>query len=63
MESSKAVLINMVASLEMSTELATAGLLKLKLFSNKNIDVIASGHDVKNKFMSFKSNYIVDMVI
>ena len=53
----------MVASLEMSTELATAGLLKLKLFSNKNIDVIASGHDVKNKFMSFKSNYIVDMVI
>ena len=38
----------MVAILMMTVKLATPGLLKIKLFSNKDYDVIASVHDVTN---------------
>ena len=47
----------------MSAKLAALGLLKMKLFSNKDYDVIISVHYVTNKILSFDSNYIVDVVM
>ena len=61
-ESLKVVLINIVAISMMSAKLAALGLLKMKLFSNKDYDVIISVHYVTNKILSFDSNYIVDVV-
>ena len=46
----KVALINTVAILIMSTKLATLGLLKIKVFQNKDHDVIIFVHDVTNKF-------------
>ena len=48
--------------LKVSANLATLGLLKIRLFRNEGYDVIISVHDV-NKILSRDSNYIVDMVM
>ena len=47
----------------MSARLATLGLLKIKVFLNKCYDVIIYVHEVTNKMLSFKLNYIVDVVM
>ena len=39
----------MVTTLIMSSKLATLGLFKIKVFWNKNYDVIISTHDVTNR--------------
>ena len=52
----------MVAVLMMSAKLATLGLLKIKIFWNKDYDVIIYAHDVTNKILSNDSSYIVDVV-
>ena len=39
----------MVAILMMSAKLATLGLLKIKVFSKKNYDVIIYTHDISNQ--------------
>ena len=46
----------------MSAKLATLGLLKVKVFWNKDYDVIISVCDVTKKFLSRDLNYIVDVV-
>ena len=51
----------MVAVL-MSAKLATLGLLKIKIFWNKDYDVIIYAHDVTNKILSNDSSCIVDVV-
>ena len=53
----------MVTILLISARMATPGLLKVKVFWNKDYDVIVSGHDVTNKILSLNSNYIVDVAI
>ena len=53
----------MVTILMMSARMATPGLLKIKVFWNKDYDVINSVHEVTNKFLSRDSNYIVDVVM
>ena len=56
----------MVATLMISAKLATPGLLKIKLFQNKDYDVISSVHDVTNtinQIISRESDNIVDVVI
>ena len=53
----------MVPILMMSAKLATLGLLKIKVFWNKDYNVIISVQDVINKISSFDSNYIVDVVL
>ena len=53
--------MNMVTIL-MSANMATLGLLKIKVFWNKAYDVIIFVHDVTNKMLSHDSNYIVDVV-
>ena len=45
----------------MSEKLATPGL--LKIFQNKDHDVIIPDYDIINKIFSSDSNYIVDVVI
>ena len=47
----------------MSAELATPGLLKIKIFRNKGCDFIIPDYDVINKLLSHESNYIVDVVM
>ena len=47
----------------MSTKLATSGLLKIKIFQNKDYDVIILDYDLTNKILSRESNYILDMVM
>ena len=44
----------------MPVEMATPGLLKIKVFWNKGYDVIISAHDVTKK-LSRDLNYIVDV--
>ena len=53
----------MVATFMMSSKLASLGLLKIKLFWNKDYDVIIFVHDLTNKILSRDSNYIVDAVM
>ena len=53
----------MAAILMMSAKMATSGLLKIKVFWNKDYDVITSVNDVINKFLSHDSKYIVDVVM
>ena len=53
----------MVAILMISAKLATLGLLKVKVFWNKDCDLISFVHDVTNKILSRESNYIVDVVM
>ena len=51
-ESLKMVLKNMVKSLTMSAITATLGLFKIKVFWNKDYDVIISVHSLDNKIWS-----------
>ena len=53
----------MVAILMKSAKLATLGFLKIKVFKNKDYDVIVFVHDVTSKILSLGSNYIVDVVM
>ena len=47
----------------MSAKMATPGLLKITVSSNKGYGVIISIDDVTNKILSRDSNYIVDMLM
>ena len=47
----------------MSAKIATAVLLKIKVFSNKGYYVIYFVYDVTNKIFSHDSNYIMDVVM
>ena len=47
----------------MSAEVATLGLLKIKVFWNKGYDVKSSAHDLTNKVLSGESNYILDLIM
>ena len=53
----------MVAILMMSANLATLGLLKIKVVWNKGYNVIISFDDVTNKILSLDSNYFADKVM
>ena len=53
----------MVKILMMLAEMATPGLLKIKVFRNKDYYVIISVHDVTKKMLSYDSNYIADVVM
>ena len=53
----------MVTILMMTTKMAAPGLLKIKVFWNKECDVKIFVHDVTNKTLSRDSNYIVDLVM
>ena len=55
--------MNMVPILIMSVKMGTLDLLKIKLFWNKDYDVIISVHDVIYKISSRNSNCIVDMAM
>lgn len=44
----------------MSTELATPGLLEIKISWKNDYDVIVYAHDTSKKVLSHKSTYIVD---
>ena len=55
--------INMVTILMLSANLATPGLLKIKIFRNKGHDVIIPVYDVTIKILSRESNYTVDIVM
>ena len=55
--------INMVTLLVMSAKMATQGLLKRKVFWNKDYDVIVSGHDTIHKTLPRDSDFIVDMAM
>ena len=46
----------------MSAKMATLGLLKIKLFWNKDYHIIVSVHEVIDKTLSHGSDYIVDFV-
>ena len=59
----KDFLINKVTILMMLAKMVTSGLLKIKVFQNKNYEVIVSVHDVIKKILSRDSDYIVDVVI
>ena len=52
----------MVAILMMLEKLSVLGLLRIRVFWNKNYDIIISVHDVTNKVLSRYSNYVVDDV-
>ena len=45
----------------MSGKMTTLSLRKIKVFWNKDYDVVTSIHDVTNKILSRESNYIVDL--
>ena len=45
----------------MSADMASSGLLKITVFSNKVYDVIIYVNDVTNKILSRDSNYILDV--
>ena len=47
----------------MSAKMATPDLLKIKLFWNKDSDVIVSVYDVTNKIVPCDSYYIVDVIM
>ena len=47
----------------MQAKVATLGLLKIKVFWNKDNDIIISVYGVINKNLSLESSYIVDVVI
>ena len=53
----------MVKILKMSAKIATAALLKIKVFSNKGYNVIYFVYDVIYKILSDDSNYIIDVVM
>ena len=47
----------------LSAKMTALGLLKVKIFRNKDYDVIMSVHDVTNKILLHHSNYIVDVAM
>ena len=47
----------------MPAKLVTPGLLKIKILQNKDYDVIIPDYNITNKFLSYDSNYIVDLVM
>ena len=47
----------------MSAKMATQGLLKIKVFENKDYEIIVPTHDFINKVLSRGSEYIVDVVM
>ena len=47
----------------MSAKMDTLGLLKIKVFRNKDYDVIIFVYDVINKNLTRDSNFIVDVVM
>ena len=53
----------MVKILMMSAKLATPGLLKTKIFKNKDYDVIIIDYEVRIKILSCESNCIVDVIM
>ena len=53
----------MVTILMMSAKLGTSGLLKRKIFQNKDYDVIVPDYGFTNKILSRDSNYIVNVVM
>ena len=53
----------MVPILMMSAELASPGLLKIKIFQIKGYDVIFFDYDVTNKILSCDLNHIADVVM
>ena len=53
----------MVTILMMSGNMATLGLLKMKIFGNKGYGILISFHHVTNKILLRESYYIVDSVI
>ena len=57
------ILINMVTVLMMSAKKATLGLLKLKVFWNKDNEVRIFVHGVTNEVLLRESKYIVDVVV
>ena len=46
-----------------SAKLATPNILKIKIFKNKDYDVIALDYEVTNKILSHGSNYVVEVVM
>ena len=46
-----------------SAKMATSDLLEIKVFWNKDYDVIIYVHDFSNKNLSRDSNYIVEVVM
>ena len=55
--------MNMITILMISAKMPTLGLLKIKVFWNKDYDVIIYVHDVTSKILSRDSNHIVDVVM
>ena len=53
----------MVVFLMMSAKFATLDLLKIKVFWNKDDDVMIFVNDVTNKVLLRESNYIVDVIM
>ena len=53
----------MVKILMMSAKMATLGLLKINVFSNKGYYVIYFVYEVTNKILSHDLNHIVDVVM
>ena len=53
----------MVTILMMSAKMDALDLLKIKVFWNKDYDIIFFVHDVINKVLSCDSGYIVDVVM
>ena len=53
----------MITILEMSARIATLGLLKIKVFRNKDYDIIILIHYLTNNILSRGSNCIVDVVM
>ena len=47
----------------MSVKLATLDLLKIKILWNKGYDITISVYDITSKYLSYDSNYIVNMVL
>ena len=58
MKGLKVILINMITTLMMPLILATSGVLKIKVFWNKDYDIIIFVHDVTNKFLSRDSIFL-----
>ena len=57
------VLINIIVILMISSKLAAVGVLEIKLFRNKNYDVINSVHDVTKKILLSDPIYIEDIAV
>ena len=53
----------MVTILMMSSKMVTLGILKTKVFSSKDYDVIVSLHDVISKILLHDSDCIVGVVM